>query len=659
MTAFQGPPPHSRRALREEQRRERPRMEEFDDSQIAADVRPSGRRASAIVTDGVVNFVEPEPTDVTADVDRSGSALLLSPEPIGAALYNRATGAVPTSSIPFIMTTTTPRDSSTVVTPAETFVSPYSRRASTPEQTVDAPAAEETPMDQTPTSGVADDADNTPPAAVTVGDPIEVTAVAPVNPITVPGEERSLTRRELRALRAAAEAAAAAEAGGSPSEGSANTNATEAELAAAEQAAADERKAARLEAARLRAAPLEAADAGPGNEAGTSTDADTDTSPDTEPPATEPPATELPATEQPVEQPAPMKWSKRGRARERAAQAEAEKVALAEAEVAALAEAEAEKLARADAENAASVSTERTDGAIPPLVEPAVTPAPALSNAMAEFEALTHGSHMTDSAADFAFPVRLEPEASDDETLTDETLAADKLAADKLAADKLEEADLFTNAEVEPAEIEHAEVEPGEVERADVGPADIEPAAIHSLDEYRADDADDTSAPTTYVPPIGHWSLQADIDDESQPPENTISREVGGGNNSMSTNALVLPLSPQRDDFSSVLSATGEILITGTINLPGSVGATGRDSRHYDDPEVDHLFDSYDQELPITDSAPVRAITAVSSHTATRGGIESSGKHSNRMLTVLLVSASGMAAVVLGLLVTGFVLNIF
>jgi hypothetical protein len=108
-----------------------------------------------------------------------------------------------------------------------------------------------------------------------------------------------------------------------------------------------------------------------------------------------------------------------------------------------------------------------------------------------------------------------------------------------------------------------------------------------------------------------------------------------------------------------VLNATGEIMVTGTINLPGSVGTTGRDSRHYDDPEVDHLFDAFDNEVANTDSAPVRAITAVSSHTATRGGIELGRKQSNRMLNVLLVTASVMAVAVVGLLIAGFVFRIF
>jgi hypothetical protein len=654
MTAFQGPPSPSRRALREEQRRARPLAEEIDDSQIAAEARPSGRRARAIVTDGVVNFVAAvEPVDATVGDLTASSTVNGEPAgPVDQSIYAHATGAVPTTSIPFIMTTQTPRDSNSVVAPAETYVSPYSRRASTPEQTVDAPAAEDTLMDQPPTTDVTADAGDPTSTgsipdvtAIPVGDPIVVDEPAPVDPVIVPREERTLTRRELRALRAAEEAAAAAPA---------NPDATEEELAAAEQAAADARKAGKLErkasetGSHRIVTPEEAAEYAAAAAAVSAAPQ----------PADQPVEAKLPVdAESPVEAVAPAKSGRSGKSRfgrNKAAAAEPAAAEPAAVEPAAVRAVEAEQ--SAPAEQAPPVAGPRAASVIPPLVEPAETPAPALSDAMAEFEALTRGAKATDSDAVVVFPVRLEPEATDD---------------DAQAGHPAAESDPFASANIAPAAIDSSEAAPvvldeekleaNTAEHADddaavLEPADIEPADVVEVD---AAAAEESSQPPTYVPPVGHWSRQDDDDDENQPPENTISREVGGGNNSMSTNALVLPLIPQRDDFSSVLSATGEILVTGTINLPGSVGATGRDQRHYDDPEVDRLFDSYDQEMPITDSAPVRAISAVSSHTATRGGIESSGKNSNRMLTVLLVSASGMAAVVLGLLVTGFVLNIF
>ena len=162
-----------------------------------------------------------------------------------------------------------------------------------------------------------------------------------------------------------------------------------------------------------------------------------------------------------------------------------------------------------------------------------------------------------------------------------------------------------------------------------------------------------------YVAPAGHWSRQADLDDETQPWENTITREVGGGNVATTTSALVLPEIPRPNDFPTALNSTGEILLTGSINLPASLGSVGGDSRRYDDPNVDRMFDTQDGEFSGTDSSPVRAIRAVSTHTSGRGVIHANKPHGNRMLTVLLVTASVMAAGVVALLVASFALHLF
>lgn len=162
-------------------------------------------------------------------------------------------------------------------------------------------------------------------------------------------------------------------------------------------------------------------------------------------------------------------------------------------------------------------------------------------------------------------------------------------------------------------------------------------------------------ATSSYEPPAGHWSRQADLDDETQPFENTLSREVGGGNVATTTSALILPMIPQHTDFSNPLG-TGEILVTGTIDLPQSFGTMGGDSRRYDDPDVDHLYDAYD-EVVSTESAPVRATRAVSTHTSTHGVIHQNKPGTNRILTVLIVTASVLAVGVIGLLIAGVFLK--
>ena len=592
MTTSQDQPPLSRRELRE---RARARAEEFDDS-AEADRVSSGRRARAADGDGLV------------EVGNTGAIGTVTSDPSGddARAATDATDPADASS----SESTETDDSSTVVTEsaiAKPFpfadqveatsddeghtafrlndFTPEPAAAPAEEPSFDAlfsdllepeadaendTASEKTGDTGQPGDTTGDDAAVSDSASsdIPVGEPIDVhEPVAPVTPVELPQEERTLSRREWRAMRAAAAAEAAASESPDTETSDTATSVTE----TSDTATSD----------------TEASDSA--TSATESSDSDEPKAPE----AHEPQASDVeivfqePATdEREAERPAPQ-------------------------------------------------TTPSGSVFIPPLVEPTAAPHSALSDAMAEFEALTRA---TENEAAAKAP-------SDDDAPVDIERPAPAVAAPAAAAAAAPVAATPVAGEQSKPAVESTPfsflVNP---------PASAQPAAPSAA---AADDAD------AYTPPIGHWSRQAELDDENQPFENTLSRDVGGGNVATTTNALVLPMIPQRDDFSSVLNATGEIMVTGTINLPGSVGTTGRDSRHYDDPEVDHLFDAFDNEIPNTDSAPVRAITAVSSHTATRGGIEPGRKQSNRMLNVLLVTASVMAVAVVGLLVAGFVFNIF
>lgn len=162
----------------------------------------------------------------------------------------------------------------------------------------------------------------------------------------------------------------------------------------------------------------------------------------------------------------------------------------------------------------------------------------------------------------------------------------------------------------------------------------------------------------SWTPPPGHWSHAIDDEGDDGPFVSTITREVGGGNVATTTSALVLPEIP-RTGFSAALDATGEVLLTGSLELPRSVGSVGADDRHYDDADVDRIFDTQDREVTETGSAPVRAVRAVSTHTSSHGVIATSKPHGNRLVTALLIIAPIMAVGVIGLLVAGFVFNLF
>jgi len=161
--------------------------------------------------------------------------------------------------------------------------------------------------------------------------------------------------------------------------------------------------------------------------------------------------------------------------------------------------------------------------------------------------------------------------------------------------------------------------------------------------------------PTGWSPPVGHWSTQLDAGDAGDEYDTTINRRVGSGLSA--TSALVLPTVPPGSDIRGPLTRTGEVMLTGSIDLPRDLGSTGVSDR-YDHGGIDSLFDANDHEIIATDSAPVRAVTAVSTHNSGHPVTHTQKPKGTRALTALLISASGLAIVVAGLLIAAFALHI-
>jgi hypothetical protein len=152
----------------------------------------------------------------------------------------------------------------------------------------------------------------------------------------------------------------------------------------------------------------------------------------------------------------------------------------------------------------------------------------------------------------------------------------------------------------------------------------------------------------------GHWSANFTGEHEDLPLENTLSRTVGSNTSAITTSALVLPSVPQPDGMLGSLNSTGEILITGSINLPSTLGTMGAHPGRIDN--ADFEDDPLDSQVAAPDSAPVRAIRAISTHTSTRGVIEPPKRfQSNRMLTAVIITASVLAVAVVGLIIFAFV----
>ncbi|GAA4669748.1 hypothetical protein [Frondihabitans cladoniiphilus] len=146
--------------------------------------------------------------------------------------------------------------------------------------------------------------------------------------------------------------------------------------------------------------------------------------------------------------------------------------------------------------------------------------------------------------------------------------------------------------------------------------------------------------PSGYVPPVGHWSTQADEPDDHL---DAFGAPTG------QQNAIVLD-HDQLPDVTGALNATGEVIITGSIDLPRSLAATGsHHAQRIDGADIDRMLEEGDREVAENDAVPVRASRAVSANTSTRAVVLAAPQaKSNRGL--IIASICG-AVVIVGIVV--------
>jgi len=150
-----------------------------------------------------------------------------------------------------------------------------------------------------------------------------------------------------------------------------------------------------------------------------------------------------------------------------------------------------------------------------------------------------------------------------------------------------------------------------------------------------------------------HWSVGVHQSDDN-PFENTFSRQVGSA--PVSTNALVLPAMPMAA-ITGPVPGTGEIIITGMIDLPASVSSTG--SAVHESPDIDDFFEVGEREVASAEAAPVSAINAVSGHTATRMVMAGRKPRGNTVTIVLVASTVVMAVAAVTIFVVAAVNGLF
>jgi hypothetical protein len=199
-------------------------------------------------------------------------------------------------------------------------------------------------------------------------------------------------------------------------------------------------------------------------------------------------------------------------------------------------------------------------------------------------------------------------------------------------------------------------------------PAPEVPAAFTASAPEVIDDA--PVGPTTgevraYQPPTGHWSLGASesFDDViASGVSDANLRAAGSSGATSASHALILPVVPSAVDMTGPLNATGEILLTGSIDLPRGLGATGQVQGHFDGSDIDRLLDQHDRDVaPNSSVEPVAATRAIATHVPTVStNIVPAQKTSHKVGAIVGISAGAVAALgVAGAIVAGFVFNVF
>ncbi len=166
------------------------------------------------------------------------------------------------------------------------------------------------------------------------------------------------------------------------------------------------------------------------------------------------------------------------------------------------------------------------------------------------------------------------------------------------------------------------------------------------------------SAPEVYAAPAGHWSNQVDIDENVNKSRGPHKRDLASSD-AITTSALILPGLPASGPITGPINGTGQLLMTGSIELPRSLGISGLHPSRYDRADIDSIIDAGDREDAAPDSAPVRAVRAVSTYTSSEGIIQTKQPRGNNLPMVLSITAGVMMIGVVVLVVAGMIFKIF
>lgn len=221
----------------------------------------------------------------------------------------------------------------------------------------------------------------------------------------------------------------------------------------------------------------------------------------------------------------------------------------------------------------------------------------------------------------------------------------------------------------------HAETEESSVEPYEAAPAEAEEAELEEespdLEEPDLEEPENLEEPAaeaepaqevtrTVAPGFGAALLAGDGPIEPEPVssfDDLITRSSSG---SVATpNALILTQIPDGGAIVAPVNATGEVLITGTFNLPEGLGSTGHAVGTADGKETDAVL--VDGELPAHSSpTPIAASAAIS--TAKQPGEiikPPTPEKGGKLMLTLAITAGVLALALVGVLILAVTTGVF
>jgi hypothetical protein len=295
------------------------------------------------------------------------------------------------------------------------------------------------------------------------------------------------------------------------------------------------------------------------------------------------------------------------------------------------------------------------------------------------------------AAAHAAAVAAVTPDAAAVETESTETDASELFGApaEQDAVDAQESVEVLAEPAAEPEPEPESEPEPewpfGETARSetvdaadpDAGPGTEVPVDPDEADDFSAvftagaddDDGDDApeqaeesgadDAPERTVSPLlGAAVITGEASAPDLPPsfDQLLSRSATGSIGA--SNALILT-STGDSPIVAPVTATGEVLITGTLNLPEGLGSIGHAPGAADGKEVDAVL--VDGELPAHSSpTPIAASAAISTVKSAGEVIQPpTPEKGSKLMMALAITAGVLALALVGVLILAFVTGVF